>query len=114
MSQPTKPPTASEFMQDLNAKLQALRTRTEGINASFIFDIEGEDPGIWTVEANDGSGRVIRGAQETADCTVYMNDDVLIRLGTHQLDGGEAYLSGLLTVSGDVSKAMLLAQIFGD
>ena len=66
------------------------------------------------MEAKDGAGAAYAGEHADPDVTVYVDDAVLVRLGNHELDGGEAYVSGLLTLEGDHSRAMLLAQIFGE
>lgn len=107
------PAKVSDFMSGLHRRLQSQPSLTEGISAVFLFDVEGNEAGLWTVEARNGVGTATQGTAGEPDATVYLTADVLLRLGSHELDGGEAFVSGQLTVSGDVSKAMLLAQIFG-
>lgn len=108
------PRTPDELMRQLD---QALRTdpgRTEGLRSIFAFDVDGEDGGHWWIEANDGEGRAEAGQHPSPDVVIYVDDAVLVQLGNHELDGGEAYVSGLITLEGDHSRAMLLAQIFGE
>jgi putative sterol carrier protein len=114
MTSSNKPTTPAELMSFLDEQLRTRPSRTQGINIIFAFDVSGERGGTWWIESKDGTGATHQGTHAEPDVTIYLNDDVLVRLGNHELDGGEAYVSGLLTVEGDASKAMFLAQIFGD
>jgi putative sterol carrier protein len=108
------PKTPAELMEILDGALRTDPSRTEGISSVFAFDVAGDSGGKWWIEANDGTGAAHKGAHPSPDVTVYVDDATLVQLGTGELDGGEAYVSGLITLEGDHSRAMLLAQIFGD
>jgi putative sterol carrier protein len=104
----------SDYMTELDEQLRSLPARTAGLTAVFQFVLEGDTGGSWWIEANDGTGAVHTGATEHPTVTVKMTDEVFVRMGTKELDGTEAYMDGLMTVEGDQSKAMWLAQIFGE
>jgi putative sterol carrier protein len=115
-STPTEPPTPStpqEFMDDLAEQLRVGPSRTEGLDAVFGFAVEGEGGGSWWVEARDGTGAVHAGPSDEAVLTVRVSGEVLLRMARGELDGGEAFAVGLLSIEGDQSKAMFLGQIFG-
>lgn len=114
MAESPTPTTPAELMAQLDQALRSDPERTRGIESVFAFDVEGEAGGHWWIEARDGAGSAQAGRHPSPDVTVYVDDASLVRLGTHELDGGEAYVSGIITLEGDHSRAMLLAQIFGD
>ena len=88
-------------------------SRTVGIEAIFAFVVSGPTGGAWWIEARNGAGAVHSGTPATANVTIHLSDDVLLRLGSGELQGSEAFMQGLLRVEGDRSKAIFLAQIFG-
>jgi putative sterol carrier protein len=106
--------TPSELMRELDEQLKSDPARTEGLRAVFQFELSGDDGGSWWVEANDGTGEAQVGSRDDVNATIRMKDEVFVSLGARELDGSEAYMDGLLTVEGDQSKAMFLAQIFGE
>jgi len=114
MPEVTKVATPAELMTQLDEQLRNDPARSAGITSVFAFDVAGENGGQWWIETNDGTGAAHAGRHAGPDVTIYVDDQVLVQLGNHELDGGEAYVSGLLTLEGDHSRAMLLAQIFGD
>ncbi|WP_184070947.1 SCP2 sterol-binding domain-containing protein [Sphingosinicella soli] len=114
MASATQPTTPAELMRELDTALRNDPSRSEGITSVFAFDVAGDAGGKWWIEAKDGTGAAQEGQHPNPDVVIYVDDEILVRLGTHDLDGGEAYVSGLITLEGDNSKAMLLAQIFGD
>lgn len=111
---PSPASTPAELMALLDEQLRSDPSRTETIDAVFEFVLEGEHGGTWWIEARDGTGAVHSGAPAKCDVTVRMLDAVFVRLWTTDLDGTAAYFDGLMTVEGDQSKVMHLAQIFGE
>jgi hypothetical protein len=110
----TNPPSdPAELMDRLDTRLRTDPQLTEGVTAVYEFVVEGTDGGRWRLEAGDGSGSVRQGAPTDADVTIRLTDEVLMRIGTQQLDGAQAYFDGLIVVEGDQSKAAFLDQIFG-
>jgi hypothetical protein len=85
-------------MVSLDAELRTNPARTKGIRSTFAFDVSGDTGGLWWIEAKDGTGAATSGRHPNPDVTVYVEDAVLVRIGTHDLDGGEAYVSGLISL----------------
>jgi putative sterol carrier protein len=108
----SKPP--SELMTELDEHLKSDPTRTEGLQAVYQFVLSGDHGGEWWVEANDGTGTAQVGTRDDMHATIRMTDEVFMQMSAGELDGAEAYMDGLLIVDGDQSKAMALAQIFGE
>jgi len=114
MSNSEKAITPAETMQRLGQELRAHPSRTEGLNAVFAFDVSGIHGGKWWIEAKDGVGATYEGTHEGPDATIVLDGDVLVQMYNHDLAGATAFMEGLLSVEGDQSKAMFLAQIFGE
>jgi putative sterol carrier protein len=108
------PMAPSEYLSALDEQLKSDPSRTEGLTAVFQFELAGAAGGSWWIEAKDGTGAVHAGSTDTPNTTIRMTDDVFVQMSTGELDGQAAYMDGLLTVEGDQSKAMFLAQIFGE
>lgn len=108
------PITPNEYLEGLDKLLKTEPARTEGLQATFSFTIDGETGGQWWVEANNGAGQVHVGSRDDADVTVQLTDEVFVGLATGTIDGAAAYFDGLMTVGGrDQSKAIFLGQLFG-
>ena len=105
--------TPSEYMESLDAQLRSDPARTQGLEAVFQFELEGESGGSWWIQADDGTGAVHVGSNEKPTSIVRMKDETFVRMTTGELDGTEAYMDGLLTVEGDQGKVMFLPQVFG-
>ena len=100
-------------MADANSIRQELATGINGkdlqMNAKVKFDFDGTG----TVFI-DGSTNVASVSDEDkdADCTLTMSVDVWEEMKSGDLDGTSAFMLGKLKVSGDMSIAMKLGQIF--
>ena len=100
-------------MADANSIRQELATGINGkdlqMNAKVKFDFDGTG----TVFI-DGSTNVASVSDEDkdADCTLTMSVDVWEEMKSGDLDGTSAFMQGKLRVSGDMSIAMKLGQIF--
>jgi putative sterol carrier protein len=103
-----------EYLIELDRHLRSDPTRTEGLTAVYQFSLSGEHGGSWWIEACDGIGEVQEGIRDDVNATIRMTDEVFMQMSGGELDGAEAYMDGLFVVEGDQSKAMNLAQIFGE
>ncbi|HEX6702729.1 MAG TPA: SCP2 sterol-binding domain-containing protein [Gaiellaceae bacterium] len=96
-----------EFFATLPTRVDA--SRTAGMNASYIFDIEGA--GRWTVKVDDGKVDVSEGG-DSADCTITTSDENFERIVAGELNPTSAYMTGKLKVKGDMGAAMKLQKLF--
>ncbi len=99
---------AKEFFESLPSRANG--AETTGMNASYVFEIEGG--GTWTVKVDDGKLAVSEG-DGGAECTITTSEDTFERI----LDGTQnpltAYMTGKLKVTGDVSAALKLKSVLG-
>ena len=66
------PGTVQEFFETLPSRADT--SKTEGMNNSYAFDIEGA--GQWTVKVTDGSVSVEDGLEDGADCTISASQEI--------------------------------------
>ena len=99
--------SAKEFFEGLESRVDP--AKTAGMNASYLFDIEGA--GRWSVDVDDGAVKVTEGG-ETADCTISATEAIFERIVEGELNPTSAYMTGKLKVKGDMSAAMKLQKLF--
>lgn len=100
--------SAKEFFELLPSRANG--SRTDGLNASYVFEIEGG--GTWTVKVVDGKVAVSEG-DTGGDCTISASEQTFERLVAGKQNPLTAYMTGKLKVSGDVSAALKLKSLIG-
>ena len=99
--------SAKEFCEGLESRVDS--SKTAGMNASYLFDIEGA--GRWTVDVDDGAVKVTEGGDD-ADCTISATEETFERIIDGELNPTSAYMTGKLKVKGDMGAAMKLQKLF--
>ena len=99
--------SVKEFLEGLPDRVD--KSRTAGMNNSYVFDIEGA--GAWTVKVTDGSVSVSEGAED-ADCTISGSEETFMRIVRGEQNATTAYMSGKIKVKGDMGAAMKLQKLF--
>ena len=100
-------PTAQEFFDALPSRVSP--DRIEGMNNTYVFDIEGA--GTWTVTVADGAVTVTDGAED-ADCTFSASEETFEKIASGEQNATTAYMTGKLKIKGDMGAAMKLQKIF--
>jgi len=103
------PDTVQEFFETLTS--EADTSKTEGMNNSYAFDIEGA--GQWTVKVEDGRIRVVDGLDD-ADVTISASQEVFQKIVAGEQNPTSAYMTGKLKLKGDMGAAMKLQKVFPD
>jgi putative sterol carrier protein len=99
---------AREFFETLEARA-ADSTKAAGLNASYLFDIDGA--GTWLVRVENGKVSVHEGTGE-ADTTISASADTFMKIVNGQQNATSAFMMGKLKVTGDLSNAMKLQKLF--
>lgn len=101
---------------DLDTLLVArMRRRIQGplASCSGTLLLDAGPAGCWTVHLSRGRARLVRGAPAGAPSAVVRADaEVLAGVAAGTVSGAEAFLSGRLTVRGDLSMALALDGAF--
>ena len=100
-------PTTQEFFEALPSRVTP--DRIEGMNNTYVFDIEGA--GVWTVAVADGAISVNEGASD-ADCTFSASEETFEKIASGEQNATTAYMTGKLKIKGDMGAAMKLQKIF--
>lgn len=99
------------FTQKIADKLKANPDLANDINASYVFDLEGEGGGQWTLDLTSSPGEVKEGAIDDPNLTVTMKADDFVKLVEGSLNAQMAFMSGKLKIKGDMPLALKLQQI---
>jgi putative sterol carrier protein len=98
---------AKEFFGGLESRVD--ESKIQGMNNSYLFDIEGE--GQWVVAVRDGKLSVTEGGGD-ADATISTTSEVFDRISSGEQNPTTAYMTGKLKVKGDMGAAMKLQKLF--
>lgn len=86
--------------------------KAQGLDATFQFDITGDQGGQWYMVIKDAQCLVSPGNATGANITVTMGDENFVKLITGRLDGTMAFMTGKLKLKGDMALAMRLSNLF--
>ena len=104
-------PTPSEIFTEINSRLEADPQRAAGTNASYLFNLSGDQGGEYHITLADGKGEAGQGPVDSPKCTIDMKDQDFVDLATGKLDGTMAFMSGKIKIKGDMGLAMKLQSV---
>jgi putative sterol carrier protein len=96
-----------EFFDTLETRID--RSKTAGMNNSYLFDIDGA--GKWKVDVRDGNVSVTEGEGD-ADATISASEETFEKLVNGEQNPTSAYMTGKLKVKGKMDAAMKLQKLF--
>ncbi len=99
---------AREFFESLEASAGE-SSKAAGLNATYLFDIDGA--GKWVVQVENGKVSVREGEGE-ADTTISSSEETFLKIVNGEQNATSAFMMGKLKVSGDMGNAMKLQQLF--
>ena len=62
------------FTQDIPRSIESDVDKAKAVDAIFLFKVNGQDGGVWTVNMKDAPG-VTEGDQGNAECTIELSPD---------------------------------------
>jgi putative sterol carrier protein len=99
--------SARDFFDTLESRID--RSKTVGMNNSYLFDIDGA--GKWKVDVHDGDVKVKENAED-ADVTITTSEETFDKIVSGEQNATSAYMTGKLKVKGDMGAAMKLQKLF--
>jgi putative sterol carrier protein len=99
---------AREFFESLSSRAKG--KRAEGIDASYVFEIDGA--GTWTVKVEDGEVAVSEG-DAGGDCTIATSEATFEKIVEGRQNPVTAYMTGKIKIRGDIGAAMKLKEVLG-
>ncbi|MBI1884804.1 MAG: SCP2 sterol-binding domain-containing protein [Chloroflexi bacterium] len=82
------------------------------LHASYLFTLDGDGGGQWTLEIADGKTEARPGATESADLEMRMRPALWMDLSTHDVNPAWAVVSRKVHLIGNASLAMKLESLF--
>jgi putative sterol carrier protein len=101
--------TATELFATLPERFRS--ERAGDLRAIYVFELEGEGGGSWTVRVTDGSLTVEDGSSTDADVTVRAKADDWMAIVEGRMDPQLAYLTKRLRVTGNLQLALRLREV---
>ena len=87
-------------------------TAAQGLDAVFQFDITGDEGGMWNVSVKDGVCEVQEGTHDAPTVTLAMSAEDWLAMVNKELNPMQAFMSGQLSVSGDIMLAQRIPELF--
>ena len=102
----------TDFTQKIPGKISSDPDKAKAINAVFLFKINGDGGGVWTVDCKNTPG-VTEGDKGGADCTLELSNDDWKAISENPQSAMQLYFQGRLKVAGNAMLATKLQQIIG-
>ncbi|MBS2022595.1 MAG: SCP2 sterol-binding domain-containing protein [Deltaproteobacteria bacterium] len=103
----------SYFEEKIAAKLTAKPDLSKAVNATYEFNITGDNGGVWTVDLTKEPGVVSAGSGGAAKCIVTCASNHFMDIVSGKMNAQMAFMSGKLKVKGDMGLAMKLQKVIG-
>ena len=100
---------------DPYALIEAKAKEAEGLLSNVkgvkVFQFKGNDYEPFYVMINNGALSINKGTYSNPTLTIQVPGEILVKLLNGQIDPVQAYLSGLIKLSGDLMEAMTLISL---
>lgn len=101
------------FEEVLPANLKENPDKAKDTDAIFVFNLSGDEGGVWTVDLTKDEDFVSEGESDDAQCTVTMSDTDFVDMWTGDLNPMQAFMTGKISIAGDMGLAMKLQNLIG-
>jgi putative sterol carrier protein len=103
-------PTISDFIARMSAAF--VPEKAAGLDATIQLKLTGAQPGEWFILIKDNTCAINPGTAAAPRLTVAADSADFIKIFSGQLDGMQAFMQGKIRVTGDMSLALKLLQLF--
>jgi len=103
--------TPAEFFAQKGAQLAESGDSLNGINATYQFNLSGDDGGAWVIALTDEKKAVADGEDENANCVISMSSSDFMSMIGGSLNPQMAFMTGKLRVKGDMALALKLQNV---
>jgi putative sterol carrier protein len=95
--------SCKEYFETVHERFQP--ENASGVDATFLYELEGDGGGTWTVRVKDNSISVEPGTVASPTVTYKMKADDYVKLANGDLNGAKAFLTRKLKVAGSIPMA---------
>jgi putative sterol carrier protein len=103
-------PTLSDFITRMSAAF--IPEKAAGIDATIQIKLTGAQPGDYLITIKDNQCSVNPGLANSPRLTAAADGGDLVKIFSGQLDGMQAFMQGKIRITGDMSLALKLVQLF--
>jgi putative sterol carrier protein len=103
--------TTAEVFAELKTRLAGKGPQLASSRGVYQFNLIGDDAGDWYVSVQDGGVEVVQGNADLAGVTITMQAADFKALAEGTLNPMSAFMSGKLSVAGDMSLALKLQTL---
>lgn len=103
-----------EVFQMIDAVLKSDPALSQGSEGVYQFDLSGDDGGTYQMIVDESGGRAFEGTEQEAHCTLKISADDYKTMVAGTLNPTEAFMSGQLTVEGDIALALKLQNVLSN
>ena len=105
------PTSAQQVFDMMPSRFNA--AAASGVNATYQFDLTGDNGGTWQVNVANGTCQVSQGTpNDKPNITITMAASDYLDMITGKLNPQMAFMGGKLKIKGDMSLALKMQQIF--
>lgn len=95
--------SCNEYFETLQERF--IPEEAKGVDATFLYELEGAGGGTWTVKVKDGSLAVEPGPVPEPTVTYKMKADQYVKLANGEINGAMAFMTRKLKVGGSIVMA---------
>jgi putative sterol carrier protein len=103
--------TMEEIWNEIDAQLSTNKSPIENMNASYSFDLTGEDGGLYGLKFSGGEAETFRADPGEVDCALKMSVGDFKKLLAGDLNSTAAFMMGKLKVKGNIGLALKLENL---
>lgn len=106
------PDPHTSFTQDIPHSIANDLDKAKAVDAIFVFRVNGEGGGVWTVNMKDAPG-VTEGDAGNADCAIEISTDDWKAMTEKPGSAMQFFMQGKIRVSGNALLATKLQSVIG-
>jgi putative sterol carrier protein len=106
------PDAQTSFTQDIPHSINRDVDKAKAVDAVFLFRVNGEDGGVWTVNMKDAPG-VTEGDAGNAECTIELTTEDWKAMTEKPGSAMQFFMQGKIRVSGNALLATKLQAVIG-
>lgn len=95
--------SCQEYFDTVHERFQP--QHADGVKATFVYELEGDGGGTWTVSVADGKISAAAGTTAEPTVTYKMKASEYVKLANGDINGTAAFLTRKLKVSGSIPMA---------
>jgi putative sterol carrier protein len=106
------PDARTSFTRDIPRSIESDLDKARAVDAVFLFKVNGEGGGVWTVNMKDAPG-VSEGDSGNAECTIELSTDDWKAMTERPGTAMQFFMQGKIRVTGNALLATKLESVIG-